>query len=351
MPTNLHQLLRYQVINERLRRGRRQSWRELSEACGEALRESIGPHLPDPSRRTICGDIARMRAGITGLPAPIKYDQARHAYYYSDSSFSIDRAPLSVEDARLMTQTLHLLRYYRELPVAGGMEDFLARLRQALPEERVGTPIIQLDANREAAGLCWLGDLYQAIERKQPLLVRYQPFGEDTRRQRFSPYLLKEYNNRWFLIGWEHDERAIYTLALDRIVELEEDIMGDYYRDPCFDADERYRHLIGVTLPENAQPETVRLRVDAAQAPYLVTKPPHHTQREEYSDETHTIFSYLLIPNYELQSQILALGEKVEVLAPEHLRARIAERARRLAGLYALDEGMEAGRPEPEGRK
>lgn len=337
MPDNLHALTRYRTIDRCLQhRRRRWTWRELSEACGEALREQVRADAPDPSRRTIMADIRNMRGSRLGYEAPIEWDARAGTYRYADPEYSISRSPLNREDLHQLYHVLSILRHYEAFDQVEGLNNIVARLAHALHDRQPDRKaIVHLDINELLAGRKWLPVLYDAVDREQCLILQYQPFRADVPERRLlSPYLLKEYNNRWFLVGWEHRKGQVYTLPIDRIRDVEPALLESFYRIPGFDPDTRYRHVIGVTVPDRAPVETVLLRVDAGQARYVDTKPLHPTQEVRERRPAYTVFAYRLIRNYELESRILAMGEAAEVLQPESLRQALAERARKLAERY-----------------
>lgn len=148
------------------------------------------------------------------------------------------------------------------------------------------------------------------------------------------PLQLKEYRNRWFLLGWDENLNSIRTLALDRIQDTEvvEDTAKNSMRAPL---NNRFSHLIGVSVPET-NPEPVMLRVVAGQVPYLLTKPLHASQRagETFADGSR-LFTFQLQLNFELESELMALGERVEVVAPQMLRSRIAQRLKLAVAAYS----------------
>jgi predicted DNA-binding transcriptional regulator YafY len=67
---------------------------------------------------------------------------------------------------------------------------------------------------------------------------------------------------------------------------------------------------------------------------YLETKPLHRSQRIISRDDDGGIVEFDLIPNYELEHAILALGEHAKVLAPASLRDKIKERTRKSMNNY-----------------
>ena len=64
--------------------------------------------------------------------------------------------------------------------------------------------------------------------------------------------------------------------------------------------------------------------LDATNAPYVLTKPMHQTQRLVKTNDDGSIIIHLLITeNYEFERLLLGFGNGLEVLQPEGLRNRI----------------------------
>jgi len=342
MPYNPYALIRYRVIDRCLQqRGQRWTSRELAEACGEAIREQGRGDETDPAERTIKQDIADMRGSKLGYEAPIEWDARARTYRYTDPAYSITNSPLGPEDLRELQHALVILRQFQGFDQVAGVEEMAARLAQALRyRQPAPRTLLQLEYNDRLRGLHRIGPLYAAIDKRQCLQIDYQSFQEDAPQRRIlSPYLLKEYNSRWFLIGWEHRERKIYTLALDRIHEAEPYLLEDFHEQPGFDPERRYRHMVGVTVPEEGAVERVRIAAAPLRARYIRTKPLHPSQQVLEESEEHIVFGYELLLNYELESRLLSFGEEVEVLEPISLRRRIAKRAQAIAERYGTPAG------------
>jgi predicted DNA-binding transcriptional regulator YafY len=68
----------------------------------------------------------------------------------------------------------------------------------------------------------------------------------------------------------------------------------------------------------------LELWVDATNAPYVVTKPLHNSQRLIKQNEDGSIIIHLfIIPNFELERILLGFGNGLEVIRPETFRARM----------------------------
>ena len=88
-------------------------------------------------------------------------------------------------------------------------------------------------------------------------------------------------------------------------------------------------------MNESDAPQIVKLRVGDVKREYLRTLPMHHSQEEEIATSNqYSVFRYFLCLTPELITQILAMGENVEVLEPQELRDRVKERAFQIANLY-----------------
>ena len=318
MPITLHPTVRYRVIDECLQKTYKiWPWQALSVACGEALRKFVNPEINDPSERTIKGDIRKMRSGALGYEAPIIYDQKVKGYRYEDPEFSITKGALSEQDLLTLKNAVGMLKQYRGFNQLLDLEEIIHKLENNLAKpNEPQNPLIQFDQAPGNLGQQWLSDLYLFIVQKQNMEVHYQPFDhERSKKIIVSPYLLKEYNKRWFVIGWRHDTNKMINLALDRIKHLFSD-RSSYYFHHGFNPKQYYQDIIGVTLLKDNAPQTIRLFAIPLQAKYIITKPIHLSQQVESITENGTIFSYKLAINFELVSHLLSFGERIQVLEP-----------------------------------
>jgi predicted DNA-binding transcriptional regulator YafY len=93
------------------------------------------------------------------------------------------------------------------------------------------------------------------------------------------------------------------------------------------DWEEYFFDIIGVTR-KTGDPVEVRIEIEANAVPYVMTKPLHPTQRDSESEEGKIILRINVIPNFELETLILSLGENVRVIEPIDLADRIRDRIR-----------------------
>ena len=220
------------------------------------------------------------------------------------------------------------------------MSDMIARLENNLYKStHEGGNYIQLESNNQLKGMEYIPKLYQAILNKSALLIEYKSFkAQQSQNAIYYPYLLKEYRNRWFLIVKAKKGGSLLNLALDRIIEFQELPNETFVVHEGIDFERYYSDLIGVTKNSNDRPHKVILEFDNRNAPYVITKPLHHTQELVAEKEKTTVFRIDVVLNYELEREILGFGECVKVLGPKILAQRIKRRIAGAANLYEKEE-------------
>jgi predicted DNA-binding transcriptional regulator YafY len=78
----------------------------------------------------------------------------------------------------------------------------------------------------------------------------------------------------------------------------------------------------------------VFLFIDKDNAPYVLTKPLHHSQQLIQERENGIIIRIDVVLNFELEREILGFGEYMQVLAPRQLVTKIRQRLERASRKY-----------------
>jgi predicted DNA-binding transcriptional regulator YafY len=112
------------------------------------------------------------------------------------------------------------------------------------------------------------------------------------------------------------------------------EILDEYVEDDT-DWDFYFSEIIGVSKPYQVDEVEVQLLFSEKQAPYIITKPIHETQKN-YEHESGLLVKIKVIPNFELEQQILSFGESVQVIAPIELKNRISSRLQQALSKYNL---------------
>lgn len=336
MPANKLALIRYKTIDNCLR-NRTKKWtlQLLLEACSDALYEFEGIDK-GVSLRTLQADIQLMRSDKLGYNAPIIVVDKKY-YTYEDAKYSITNIPLSKQDLELLNDVKSTLQQFKGFSHFQEITDILNRLEDKIYVGRTKQPaIIQFETNERLTGLEHLESIHRAIMDKKALRLTYQSFkAREASDMIFHAYLLKEFRNRWFVLGKKTADSPIMTLALDRIKEVTIEELIPYIENRFINVQTYFNDIIGVTKSEGHEAEEVVFKIAQSQTPYVVTKPFHNSQEiVGILENGDMIFKIKVQLNLELERDFLGFGEYIEVLSPRRLRGRMKKRLSGSVNIY-----------------
>ena len=324
MANNKNATIRYQTLDRCFRNpGKKYFWEDLLNECNSALYEYNGVRS-GIKRRQLFDDI-RFLESETGWSVPLgKYREGRKVYYrYSDLSFSINNQPLNETELNQLQTGIIILSRFHGLPQLDGLKEIIPRLQKGTGPETLA-PVVGFDQNAYLKGSEFIGELFNAIVYKSVLNIGYQDFKADHPYQiTFHPYYLKQYNNRWFVFGYNDSTNIFdWNLALDRIKSIEA-INEKYQKNHEIDWDEYFEDIIGVTKPKDSFPIDIILSFDASTAPYILTKPIHGSQKRVSFDQDGLVVKLNLIPNFEFYQMIFSFSDKVRVISPSYVSEKV----------------------------
>ena len=179
-------------------------------------------------------------------------------------------------------------------------------------------------------GHSFLDDIIEAMQQNVELKIDYQRYANEQEEEHLQtfhlqPYALKVFNRRWYLLGYLKEREALRTIALDRIIDME--VLKTSFELPAdFDARKYFADVVGIYVNKDNPVTKIKIRAYGVQADYLRSTPLHKSQAEVQSKlGEFAEFTYRLCETPELVNQLLAMGDKVEILEPETLREKIKE--------------------------
>ena len=314
MATNKHAIIRYQALDKCFsNRGRKFYIGDLIDACNEALYDHTGdekfsdPLNPGISRRQILDDISFMESDA-GWAIPLDHikDGKKTYYRYSDKKFTINNQPLTDEEVLQLRETTLMLSRFKGLPQFEWIDSMITNLEDKFHLKSAEHSVIGLDSNDCVDGLEYISPLFNAILNKIPLHIEYNTFHKGSHSWVIHPYYLKQYNNRWFLIGLNNDEyRSITNVALDRIASIKQAHVSYIENTVIDDFDDYFYDIVGVSFPLDKTIKEVVLKFSEHRFPYIKAKPIHGSHR--VINEEERLILLKLIPNRELESILLSL--------------------------------------------
>lgn len=352
MPANKNAMTRYMLLDKLLSdRYHNYSITDMVEYINKRLPE-ISPESGSIVRRTVEKDIVYLEYGpfavdierykVDAFSETTQKTYTKHCLRYEDSTFSIFREKLNDDEKLMLREALRLVGQFDGLPEFAALE----KLRLGLGVGDDASKVISFQKN-PIGETNLLGTLFTAISRQIVVEIEYRRFNVDgtPRNIKMHPYLLKEYNCRWYLLGAIVGQEDIYTLALDRMLGLH--FLPEYEYVPyAGDIGERFEDIIGMTYIEKAPVQTIVFWVSDAEVGYVETKPLHESQTKlstEKSDELRRryrklvggkFYQIMCKNNYELCRELLSFGENLIVLEPESLKDTLRARIKALEKAY-----------------
>lgn len=355
MPTNKNAMFRYKVLDRLLSdRNHDYTMDDLTEIVSERLFHEYG--AGSISRRTIEKDIQFLEyeydADIERIAGTrLNYENNRNYgvkfYRYADRDFSIFRKELADDDAQLISGMLSMVGQIKGLPNFDKLKNLM--LGFGVGDE--GKRIISIGENL-IADYKVFEQLFTTIVNKQVVEIKYHPFGKEEITFRLSPYQLKEYNRRWYLIAAEQGHKEVINLGLDRIKDVKP-MTSQKYSPYEGDIDEWFEDIVGVTNIQDKKVEHILFWVGDYSMEYVETKPIHESQkhykgeREEELRRSYpemkggAFFSIDCKENYELIRELMAFGANLIVLSPSNIRQTIKKQIQKMQSAYEIFDNCE----------
>lgn len=299
----INQVRKYIWLLDTIRRNKKLTFKKLNELW---LNDEISEGIDLPIRT-----FHKWRIAIEDLFAINIENEGRGEYrYYISTSYGIDNNPFyswlietfSLGSLMMSSISLHeriLLEYVPS-------KDFLPMIISAMKESKT-------------------------------LRLKYKAFWQNKEKViLLEPYCIKQFKQRWYLLGRNVQANRLLIYALDRISEIEEEESMKFKIPSYFSAKEYFATAYGIITGDKTPEETVVLRVTKWHAHYLRSLALHHTQSEIESSDGYCTFEYHLCPTFDFQQEILSMGSFVEVLSPQWLREQIGNTVKLMYEKYNI---------------
>jgi predicted DNA-binding transcriptional regulator YafY len=335
MATNKHATIRYHALDRCFSNHRRKFFIEdLINVCNEAIYEFSG--IEDGvKRRQVFDDITFMESE-QGWSIPLeRIKDGRRVYYrYSDKAFSIKNSGINQTEAEQLKDTLAILSRFKGMPQFEWIEEMQIRLEDTFKLKGTVQSFVGFEQNPFLKGLNHFTDLFNAMQNEVCLKISYQGFKQDNPVETtVHPWYLKQYNNRWFLFGFNEEYKAITNFALDRIIKIEES-KTKFHRNSEINFDDFFDDVVGVTVKKDIPVEKLLLKINKEIWPYIESKPIHGSQKVLSRTETEVLIELSLLLNHELIALLFSYLDAIEVVEPESLRERFKRLTGNLFGIY-----------------
>lgn len=325
MPNTKSSDIRYKVLDRCLRKGGYSTVALMNEVNKEL---ELQGYEKVTALNTIRQDMDYIGSTYPDIKILDKKSGRNVTYSYANPDSSIFRLPFNDDELAQLSQCMAILSRFEGTPQMEWLESFIDRFKLYLNIDANGKRVVGFDECPYLKGREYFAQLLSAICNKQVLAIGYKSFRRNEIKEvLIHPYYIKEYNNRWFLLGREHGFDSISHLAFDRIEHINRVTGVNFIENTKYDFnDEYFSDIIGVTKYTDKEPEKILLEVSSSLYPYIATKPLHGSQKLKESNTNHCIIEIEVCPNYELEQLLLSYGEGLKVLSPDSFRDKIKER-------------------------
>ncbi len=261
---------------------------------------------------------------------------------YANTSVSYKKPEINSEEQDAVDLGMAVISSMKRVNLINKFSDVVNRFMagnifESLDDEEKPR-VIQIGESYNESGYQYIEKVYQAIKNKTAIRVLYTNNTGDMNWRIISPYLLKEYRNQWYMVGYTKDSSGgpssrVFNLSkIDSIRPADE---HPYVIDPAFDADSYFKYCIGVFHNLTKPPIVVKLKFIGKYYLQLFSYYKLHSTMQVVSKTENEIVVTIEVYNErELKELILGYKSEVEVLEPEILRKEIKAIIGEMATVY-----------------
>ncbi len=316
MPANKSALRRYMIIDQVLRNTMRPypTMDDFLNACAD---KDI--YVTDES---IQKDIRFMKdPSPDGFDAPIRYNRTHKGYEYTDPDYSIRKFALPEEDVMAVLESVDLVR-----SLGGGrfshkfisaMEKVLSASLEEFVQVKQDVPVLQTMSTPESRGFEYFDLLYKACQRGIP--VSFVHYNYQKRRFKsilLHPFLITEFENKWYVHGYSEQHEEVRVFGLDRLYHPML-LKLSYKTTDTAVIQSRLHDMYGVFAIRGYQKCKIRIVASAFITSYFSAYPIHASQKIRKTNGGSGIITFDLIPTLELARLFLSHGKHLMVLGPK----------------------------------
>ena len=309
-------LQRYFEIDEYLKGGKTRSLAEIHRKLG-------GDNVI--SSNMVKNDIHRIN---TLWSADIIIEDRHRKIYYNDPNFSIKNFPITEKELIHLELATHALqnlfsanfikRYNAAMSkILKGYDKTSSDLEENYREELVVSQYIQPEISYSKKGYEWIEKIFDATYNKSAIEIKYQKLNKEPELKIISPYLLKAFRNRWYLIGFDHSKKQKARIySLERISDIKE-TNEIYYQTETFDSSEFFEFIFGIFQDDDSEPIKLELEFYNTAIQQVIDQPLMPNQKHQLSDDSKVLKVEMNVFNSgELIRAILGFGASVKVISP-----------------------------------
>ena len=323
MPINKKAYRRYKVIDSCLRNRMRTypTMEDLIDAIQEKLDVSTTPD-------TVQKDIAAMKLPAPdGFDAPIKFNRSKKGYEYTDPNYSISGVSLNSIDVDAIKEAVDIIEAIGGSRVSHkfshAVEKMLSSVQEDLTSRDKSRKIVQTDSVTDGRGFEHFDLFFSACRERIPVSFAHYSYTQRTFKSvTLHPVLLKEFENRWYVIGFSESHNNLRTYGFDRIYDPLP-LRKKFISTPVKVRNEYLNDVYGVYPLREGKKEKIEILTSPLITNYFRAQKIHPTQDITIQPYGDALISFELIPSMELARLFMSYGNQLIVKKPKRLASFI----------------------------
>jgi predicted DNA-binding transcriptional regulator YafY len=316
MPISKSAFRRYQIIDKMIRNKMKRypTMNEIIYEIKEILHYDVSPE-------TIQKDIARMKETTPdGFDAPIYYNRTFRGYAYKDDGYVLAGVPLTDIDLVTIKESIEFIRIISGSRISEKFNNAMEKVLSISLEEFQGgiktQAILQTMSPPQSRGFEHFDLFYNACREKTPVsLIHYSYKKRNFSAFTIHPILIKEFENKWYIIGYSEKHSEVRTFGLDRVFDPIE-VKKKYIQKEYDEIIKEYQDYYGVFPIANKKKQKIEIYVKPLQTYYFEAYPIHESQKIKKKENGSSIVSFNMKPTIEFTKLILSYGSQIKVVKP-----------------------------------
>lgn len=170
----------------------------------------------------------------------------------------------------------------------------------------------------------FLDPITEAMMNDNCITIEYYSYWMELNSYTVEPYFIKSFKNRWYLIGFCREREGLRVYAFDRIKTVtisEEHFYMKAQNYPNF----LYKDNFGIINAPKEKTENIHLRFTIKQAPYIITRPLHHSQEIISYENGFMDITLNVKVTLDFMQELLSYGTSMKIISPPSLIKKYKE--------------------------
>lgn len=262
-------------------------------------------------------------------------------YYYSLPNFKLFEKHIGESDKNLLLYANSLFQIFKGTSLQKSFQDIVGRLLDdslTLESTEIPEHLLQLSHDNSERSKKWLYQLLSAIVDKGTLKVTYKNAKGIISEKYLCPYVIKQYNHKWYLIAYDlTTTRAekVNVYAIDSMLNIESS-GKKYIADTSFNAENYFKYSLGIWHIHEQNPVCVTLEfLNRDFFEFLINHPIHHSQTYILNEtENKLVINIEVYDSPELYTMIYSYGAHVKVISPQSVVDKVKDNLHKALDLY-----------------